>query len=101
MLDDGLTAEVNRTCTDGCANANSALYAAAWRACKAMGYQRLITYTQDGESGISLRAAGWKSIRVIAERGSWQASTSDPRLKAMRDPVGNGGVQRNLWERSA
>jgi hypothetical protein len=33
-LDDGLTAEVTRTCTDGTPNANSALYGAAWRAAR-------------------------------------------------------------------
>jgi hypothetical protein len=31
-LDDGLTLEVTRTATDGTRNANSLLYAAAWRA---------------------------------------------------------------------
>ena len=33
-LDDGLTLEVNRTCTTGERNANSALYGAVWRAAK-------------------------------------------------------------------
>ncbi|HBI8193468.1 TPA: hypothetical protein K8297_004922, partial [Escherichia coli] len=56
-FDDGLTLEVNRTCTTGERNANSALYGAIWRAAKAMGYQRCITYTQADESGASLRAA--------------------------------------------
>lgn len=63
--DDGATLEVNRTATDGTPNANSMLYGAAWRAAKAMGYRRLITYTQAGESGASLRAAGWT---VLAQR---------------------------------
>lgn len=58
-LDNGLTLEVNRLCTDGTKNACSMLYAAAWRAARAMGYQRIITYTLDTESGASLRAAGW------------------------------------------
>jgi hypothetical protein len=96
--DDGLTAEVNRTCTDGCPNANSALYSAAWRTAKGMGYRRLITYTQQGESGSSLRGAGWRVLGERKSRGSWAESTADERLKAMRDVVGNGGVQRALWE---
>src|SRR5215472_974493 len=54
---DGLTLEVNRTCTDGYPNANSMLYGACARAAFALGYRRLITYTQEGESGASLRAA--------------------------------------------
>ena len=44
-MDDGWTLEVNRCCTDGAKNACSMLYGAAWRAAKAMGYKRLITYT--------------------------------------------------------
>ena len=59
-LDDGLTLEVNRCCTDGTRNACSALYGAAWRAAKAMGYRRLYTYTRETENGASLRAANWK-----------------------------------------
>lgn len=58
-LDNGLTLEVNRLCTDGTKNACSMLYAAAWWAARAMGYQKIITYTLDTESGASLRAAGW------------------------------------------
>lgn len=58
-LDDGLTLEVNRLCTTGEKNVYSMLYAAAARAAKAMGYQRIITYTLDNEPGTSLRAAGW------------------------------------------
>jgi len=97
-FDDGCTAEVNRTCTDGFPNANSALYAAAWRAAKAMGYHRLITYNQAGESGISLIAAGWRVVAERPPRGSWADSTAEGYLKAMRDGEGVGGVQRTLWE---
>jgi hypothetical protein len=46
MLDDGLTLEVTRVATDGHRNACSLLYAAAWQAARAMGYRRLVTYTQ-------------------------------------------------------
>lgn len=96
-FDDGLTAEVNRTCTDGCDNANSALYGAAWRIAREMGYMRIITYTQEGESGTSLRAAGWVKVKDLPARGSWAASSTGS-LKEMRDPVGSGGVARMLWE---
>lgn len=97
-FDDGLTLEVNRTCTDGTHNANSILYGAIWRAAKAMGYMRCITYTQHDESGASLRAAGWTRVKDLPARGSWAGSTADDRLKSMRDPVGNGGVARVLWD---
>ena len=61
-LDDGWTLEVNRLCTDGTRNACSMLYAAAWRAARAMGYHKLITYILDNEPGTSLRAAGWHCV---------------------------------------
>jgi hypothetical protein len=98
-FDDGLTAEVNRTCTDGTANANSALYGACWRIASAMGYRRLVTYTQADESGSSLTAAGWIKVRDLPARKGWAASSVA--LRALRDPVGNGGVQRALWERAS
>jgi hypothetical protein len=94
--DDGLTLEVNRTCTDGTPNANSMLYGAIWRAGKAMGYLRCITYTQADESGASLRAAGWVKVKTLDARKSW--AESSVALRDMRDPVGNGGVSRVLWE---
>lgn len=94
--DDGLTAEVTRTCTDGTPNANSALYGAAWRTAKGMGYRRLITYTQEGESGASLRGAGWTVVGERKARGSW--AESSVALKDKRDPMGSGGVARTLWE---
>ena len=76
--DDGWTLEVNRLATDGCENACSALYGAAWRAARALGYRRLITYTLPEEGGGSLRAAGW---RLIGERGGGPWSVpSRPRV---------------------
>ena len=57
-LDDGLTLEVNRLCTDGTKNACSFLYGAAARAAKVLGYHRIVTYILDTESGVSLRASG-------------------------------------------
>lgn len=70
MLQDSWTAEVNRVATDGTRNACSMLYAAAWRAVKALGYRRLVTYTLPTESGASLRAAGWTCIGE-AGGGNW------------------------------
>jgi hypothetical protein len=93
--DDGLTIEVNRSATDGCPNANSALYAAAWRVAAAMGYRRLITYTQARESGASMRAVGARRVRDLPARKGW--AESSVALRAIRDPVGTGGVQRTLW----
>jgi len=75
---DGFTLEVTRLCTDGTPNACSMLYAAAWRATKALGYRKLITYILASEPGTSLKAAGWS---LIGERGggSWSVP-SRPRI---------------------
>ena len=40
----------------------TSLYAAAWRAARATGYKRLVTYILESENGASLRAAGWKCV---------------------------------------
>jgi len=69
-LQDGFTAEVTRLATDGTRNACSMLYGAAWRAARAIGYRRLVTYTLPEEGGASLRAAGWKCLGE-AGGGSW------------------------------
>lgn len=71
MLDDGFTAEVRRVCTDGTYNACSMLLRAAWRAVKALGYRKLITYTLPEEGGASLRAAGFKLVKTDAGGGRW------------------------------
>ena len=91
-FEDWRTLEVNRTCTSGAPlNANSMLYAAAWRAAKALGYQRLITYTRANESGASLRGAGW---RVVAERRPPKGWNMFGRPRADTDR----NIQRTLWE---
>jgi len=77
-LDGDFTAEVTRLCTDGSRNACSILYAAAWRACRAMGYRRLVTYTLATEPGASLRAAGWQCVAEVRGR-SWSCQTR-PRI---------------------
>lgn len=90
-FDNGLTLEVNRTATDGTPNTNSMLYGAAARAAFALGYRRLVTYTQEGESGSSLRGAGWKVVAERPARGSWNVP-SRPREEK------NEGIPRTLWE---
>ncbi|MFI5751070.1 XF1762 family protein [Streptomyces sp. NPDC051644] len=91
-LDDGATLEVTRTASDGARNANSLLYSASWRAANALGYRRLITFTQEGESGASLRAAGWHLIASRPPRTGWH-TPSRPRAGH-----GNDHVARFLWQ---
>lgn len=93
MLDDGLTLEVTRTCTDGTRNANSMLYGAIVRAATALGYRKCVTYTQHNESGASLRGAGWAPALLLAPRAGWNAPNRP------RADIGSSGVARIRWER--
>jgi hypothetical protein len=70
MFQNGWTLEVVRLATDGYPNACSMLYATSWRAVRAMGYRRLVTYTLPEEGGVSLQAAGWRCLGE-AGGGSW------------------------------
>jgi hypothetical protein len=74
VRDDDLTLEVLRLCTDGERNACSFLLGAAARACFALGYRRIGTYIRKDETGLSLKAAGW---RLVGERSgrSWNCRT--------------------------
>lgn len=93
-LQDGFTLEVNRVATDGCENACSALYGAAWRAARALGWRRLITYTLAREGGASLRGAGWQVIGERTARSWAKASINRPR----DDNYSATGEQKVLWE---
>jgi hypothetical protein len=93
MLQDGWTAEVTRVATDGARNACSILYGAAWRAARALGYRKLVTYTLPEEGGASLRGAGWTCLGE-AGGGSWD--------RKQRPRVDTHPTQGKLrWEMSA
>lgn len=76
IMQDGGTVEVTRCCViDGAPKGTgSALYGACWRAAKALGWTRLITYTLQTESGATMRGAGWKLLaeRKANDPGGWQ-----------------------------
>ena len=79
-LDFSEVAEVTRLVTDGTPNACSMLYAAAARACRAMGYRRIQTYILDTEPGTSLRAAGWFDEGLTATKPrQWTGTNGKPR----------------------
>ena len=88
--DDGRTVEAIRVATDGCPNACSFLYGAAWRAAKALGYDRLITYILQSEPATSLRAAGWYCVGM-RQGGSWHRCS---RPRSDKHPT----VQKMLWQ---
>jgi len=91
-LDDGWTLEVNRCCTDGTKNACSMLYSHAWKAAKALGYTRLITYTLPEEGGASLKASNWRLVGLRGG-GNWNTKTR-PRIDTAAELRG----QKMLWE---
>lgn len=86
MLDDRLTVEVTRVCTDGTPNACSMLYAACWRAARALGYRRAVTYTLASEPGTCLRAAGWLRDALLVARPGWNTPRR-PRVSRGADNV--------------
>lgn len=95
-LQDGWTLEVLRLCTPGdhaVKNVCSFLYAASWRAARALGWRRVITYTRADESGTSLTAAGWVVVGEVGAR-SWNTRS---RPRDDRDER----VPRLRWEPSA
>lgn len=110
---DGRTLEVLRVATDGTPNVCSMLYAKAWAGAKPQGYRRLVTYTHAmvygptcdiacthascrtihmGETGASLRGAGWQIVAHRPPRRGWD-TPSRP-----RDPGRSDGIPRTLWE---
>jgi len=92
MLADGWTIEILRVASDGVVNGCSMLYGACWRAAKALGYRRAVTYIQDGETGASLKAAGWRKVADLPANPGWDRP-SRPRAK-----LGTENVARERWE---
>lgn len=95
LLNDGYTAEVLRVCSkpDAPRNCNSFLYGACWRAWRAMGGRKLVTYTLQTESGASLRGAGFVVVAEVSG-GGWD------RYNRKRDWQPIYGQQKFRWERN-
>ena len=83
-MDDGLTLEVARLCTDGTPNACSFLLSRAARVAATLGYERIQTYTLAEEvmksRGASLWAAGWLFSHT-SRGGAWNNRTRSRRDK--------------------
>lgn len=97
-LMDGMTAEVLRLCVieDSCPKGTcSQLYGASWRAWKAMGGRRMITYTLETEDGASLRGAGW---RIVAKTkpSDWLHKKNQDKSKRTHSEVMN--LIKNRWQ---
>jgi len=92
------TAEVLRVCVNGKAprNSNSKLYGACWRAWRAMGGDRLVTYTLQDESGASLRGSGWRIVAEVEPHDAWgRKSKRDGKVREWQ-PI--YGQQKFRWE---
>jgi hypothetical protein len=77
--------EVSRVATDGAPNACSMLLGAAARAGRALGYERIQTYTLPVEGGVSLRGAGWADMGP-AGGGQWKHT--DGKQRRTDQPTG-------------
>jgi hypothetical protein len=99
-LQDGRTLEVTRLCTIGHPNAASCLLGAAWRAVRAMGVVRLVSYTRADEAGTSYRAAGWRAVAEVDGRPWTTGNKADRWLPGLYEPT-TEIVDRVRWERAA
>ena len=90
MLDDGLTAEVNRVCIADPSPKNvcSFLYARAWRIWQQMGGESMITYTLQSESVSSLKGAGWKMVGKVEKPAGWHKHRTDSIERVTQDIYG-------------
>jgi len=97
MLDNGETIEVTRCCVldDAPKGTPSFLYMSLWRAARALGYRRCVTYTLQSESGASLRGAGFKIVAELAGSVGW----SRPSRERDWQPI--FGQQKLRWELSS
>jgi hypothetical protein len=84
--------EVTRLVSDGSKNVCSFLYAASARIAREMGFDRIQTFILGSESGVSLRAAGWKFVRM-SKGGDWnRPSRGGRRTDQPQEP-------KQLWEK--
>ena len=103
MLDDGLTLEITRNCTDGTYNACSMLYGACVRAARALGYRRIITYTLETEPGTSLKASGWRIAQKSCGGKTWDTPKRPRELvqnTLFGEEVKYSTVKKVRWEHS-
>jgi hypothetical protein len=90
---------VLRVATDGARNACSFLYGASVRVARALGFEKVITYTLLGESGASLRGAGFVAAADVQPEETWsRPSRPRPRQALMFDLPQREKAPRIRWE---
>jgi len=82
-LDNGKTLEVYRVCTDGTFNATSFLYSRVKKIAQLMGYEKIITYTLQSESGSSLKAIGATIDKNVEHTNQWGNNTRKREYQAV------------------
>jgi hypothetical protein len=85
-------AEVTRLVTDGTKNACSALYGAAARIAKEMGFEKIQTFILLSEPGTSLKASGWTKA-YVSGGGDWNRPSRGGRRTDQ--PL----VKKEKWEK--
>ncbi|HEV7717161.1 MAG TPA: XF1762 family protein [Steroidobacteraceae bacterium] len=99
-LQDGLTFEVTRLVTDRTPHAASKLLGAAWRAARAMGCKRMISYVRADEAGACYLAAGWRPVASVRGEAWTHGNKAARWLPGLYEPSSEI-VDRVRWEVAA
>lgn len=101
-LDDGYTFELTRLATppDAVPHVASKLIAACWRAARAMGVKRMVSYTRADEDGTCYRAAGWEATAKTTGRPWTMGNKSLRWLPGLYVPT-TEIIDRTRWEVAA
>jgi hypothetical protein len=94
----GYVAEVLRTCTIESApkNAVSFLYGACTRVCRDMGFDTIVSYTLETESGASLRGAGWVNVaNTKPVKPGWRKNDHLSQTREYQEVM---GLVKRRWE---
>jgi len=104
-LDNGATLEILRVCIKDPAprNACSYLYARCEKVWRAMGGEKIITYTLETEPGSSLKAVNWKVMGQTTKRSPknrWNTRRADHSgYKEKREEQVADSFIKNRWEK--
>lgn len=100
-LDDKNTIEVRRLATNGLKNGCSFLLARCCDVAFSLGFQRIITYTLDVESGSSLKAVGFEISHASKSKGVWRNKVSQQMRLDGRQLIPSGGklcwIKKTKW----
>jgi len=98
-LQDGVTYELTRLATpeQACPNVATRLIGASWRAARAMGVRRMVSYTRKDELGTCYKAAGWRHVADVKGRPWTTGNKSSRWLPGLYEPTSDI-VDRIRWE---